>query len=83
MEIDGAGGVMVTSKTSPLGVNSANIKMMKVISSQAGGVRIGQDMLQIAERFQYLGSIIYITGRTDEDIIARISKARQEFARLN
>lgn len=81
MEIDGDGGVMVTSKTSALRVNSANIKMMKVILSQVGGVRIGQDMLEI--HFQYLGSIINITGCTDENIIARISKARQEFARLN
>ena len=57
-------------------------KIRKVMSTQLGGVRIGLDLLVEVESFQYLGSIISITGGTDEDIIARKSKARQVFAML-
>ena len=65
-----------------LRVNSDKTKIMKVMSTQAGGLRIGQDLFEEVESFQYLGSIISRTGGTDEDIIARISKARQVFAML-
>ena len=52
-------------------------KLLRFMSTQVGGVRIGQDLLEEVKSFQYLGSIISKTGGTDEDIIARISKARQ------
>lgn len=32
--------------------------------------------------FTYLGSVINITGRTDEDVLARIGKARSAFKTL-
>ena len=74
--------LMGAGERTGLRVNSDKTKIMKVMSTQVGGVRIGQDLLKEVESFQYLGSIISITGGTDEDIIARISKARQLFAML-
>ena len=65
-----------------LRVNSDKTKIMKVMSTQVGGVRIRQDLIEEVESFQYLGSIISRTGGTDEDIIARISKTRQVFTML-
>ena len=65
-----------------LRVNADKTKLMKVVTNQAGGVRIGQELLEEVESFQYLGSIINKTGGTDEDIMARIGKARQVFAML-
>lgn len=55
---------------------------MKVMTNQAGGVRIGQALLEEVESFQYLGSIIDKTGGTDEHVIVHIGKARQVFAML-
>ena len=74
--------LMGAGERTGLRVNSDNTKIMKVMSTQVGGVRIGQDLLEEVESFQYMGSIISSTGGTTEDIIARISKARQVFAIL-
>ena len=74
--------LMGAGERTGLRVNSDKTKIMKVMSTQVGGVGFGQDLLEEVESFQYLGSIISRTGGTDEDIIARISKARQVFAML-
>ena len=74
--------LMGAGERTGLRVNSDKTKIMKVMSTQVGGVGIGQDLLEQVESFQYVGSIISRTGGTDEDIIARISKARQVFVML-
>ena len=74
--------LMGAGERTGLRVNSDKTKIMKVMSTQVGGVGIGQGLLEEVDSFQYLGSIISKTGGTDEDIIARISKARQVFVML-
>jgi len=72
--------LMVNGERSDLKVDSDKNKMMKVMTTQARGVRIGQDLLE--QLFQYLRSIINITDGTNEDIVGHISKVRQVFAML-
>ena len=44
-------------------------KLMKVMTKKAGGVRIGQVLLEEVESFQYVGSVIDKTdGADDEDV---------------
>lgn len=76
--------MMVTSERAGLKVNSDNTKTMNIKSTQVGElhVRMGQNLLEEEEGFQYLGSINNTTGGMHKDIIARISEARQVFAML-
>ena len=74
--------MMVTSERAGLKANSDNTKMMNIKSTQVGEVRIGQNLLEEEEGFQYLGSINNTTGGMHKDIIARISEARRVFAMM-
>ena len=73
---------MATGERVGLRVNADKTKLMKVMTTQVEGVRIGQTLLEEVESFQYLGSIINKTGGTDEDVKACIGKAKQVFAML-
>ena len=53
-----------------------------VQTRKGGSVTIGGEELKEVEQFTYLGSVIRKTSGTDEDINARICKARQVFAVL-
>ena len=45
--------LMGAGERTGLWVNSDKTKIMKVMSTQVGGVRIGQDLLEEVESFQY------------------------------
>ena len=47
--------LMGVGERTGLRVNSDKTKIMKVMSTEVGGVRIGQDLLEEVESFQYLG----------------------------
>ena len=49
--------LMGAGERTGLRVNSDKTKIIKVMSTQVGGIRIGQDLLEEVESFQYLGSI--------------------------
>ena len=57
---------MVTSERVGLRLNADKTKLMKVMTTQAEGERIGQTLLEEVESFQYLGSIINNTGGTSQ-----------------
>lgn len=65
-----------------LKINNKIAKIMKVKTKKGGPIAIGEEELEEVDQFTYLGSVISKTGGTDEDIKARISKARQAFAML-
>nr|XP_034338546.1 uncharacterized protein LOC117692963 [Crassostrea gigas] len=65
-----------------LNINSKKTKAMKVKTRKSGPITIEGEELEEVEKFIYLRSIISRTGGSDEDINARISKARQAFAML-
>ena len=70
-------------QTRKLRVNADKTKLLKVMTTQEGGVGIGQEMLEEVESFQCLASVIITeTGGTDEDVKARVGKERQVFAML-
>ena len=50
--------LMVTGERVGLRVNADKTTLMKVMTTQLEGVRIGQTLLEEVESFQYLGSII-------------------------
>ena len=64
------------------GIPSKIVTIIKVQTRKGGSVTIGGEELEEIEQFTYLGSVISKTGGTDEDINARICKARQAFAML-
>ena len=65
-----------------LHINAGKTKVMRVHSRQVGGVSVDGNDLEDVNEFTYLGSLVSTSGGTDEDIKARIKKARQVFAQL-
>ena len=55
---------------------------MRINATQTDKLTIRDTEVEHVEQFTYLGSIISITGGTDEDIKVRKRKAQQAFAML-
>ena len=55
---------------------------MPIGTKRGDGVSVAGGRIEEVDEFTYLGSIVSKKGCTDEDIQARIGKARQAFAML-
>ena len=55
---------------------------MRIGTRRGDSVLIERERIEEADEFTYLGSILSKKGGTDEDMQARIGKARQAFAML-
>ena len=62
-----------------LKVNTDKTKIMGLNSKSNEHISITNRDLEDVTSFTYLGSVINITGGTDEDVLARIGKARSAF----
>ena len=71
-----------TSKKVGLGIHSVKSKVMKNSKVAETGVSLNGNPLEIVDIFCYLGSIVDSSGGTEEDIKARIRKAKTAFAQL-
>ena len=69
------------SKTG-LKINKDKTEIMKINVKQPTPITLEGEPLEEVEQFTYLGSIVSKSGGTDEDIQARINKARHAFAML-
>ena len=65
-----------------LKMNATKTKLMRSGTKRGDSVLIAEERVEEVDEFTYLGSIVSKKGRTDEDIQARIGKARQVFAML-
>ena len=65
-----------------LKTNATKTKLMRVGTKQDDVVMIAGEQIEEVDKFRYLGNIVSKKGGTDEDIHARIGKARQAFAML-
>ena len=65
-----------------LKINATKTKLMHIGTKLGDGVSVSGARIEEVNEFTYLGSIVSKTGGTDEDIKARIGKARQAFAML-
>ena len=66
-----------------LKISSAKTNLMRIGTKKRGdSVLIAGERVEEVDEFTYLGSIVSKKGGTDEDIQARIWKARQAFATL-
>ena len=65
-----------------LTINATKTKLVRVGTKQGDGVMIAGEQIEEVDEFRYLGSIVSKKGGTEEDIQARIGKARQVFAIL-
>ena len=59
-------------------INTDKTKIMRVNSKSNEHISIANRDIDVTS-FTYLGSVINITGGTDEDVLARIGKARSAF----
>ena len=64
-----------------LKINATKTKLMRIGTKRGDGVSVAGERVEEVDEFTYLGSIVS-KGGTDEDIQARIGKARQAFAML-
>ena len=65
-----------------LKINATKTKLMGIGTKRGDGVLVAGGRIEEVDEFTYLGSIVSKKGGTDEDIQARIGKARQAFAML-
>ena len=65
-----------------LRINTKKTEVMALNMNNPNPVKLGNDNLQYANRFTYLGSIITTEGGTDEDIKSRLNKAGNTFRML-
>ena len=65
-----------------LKINATKTKLMSIGIKCGDGVSVAGERVEEVDEFTYLGSIVSKKGDTDEDIQARIGKARQAFAML-
>ena len=54
---------------------------MRIQVRHGNPLHIGNEDIQWVDNFTYLGSMVSVTGGTEEDIIARIRKAQEELDR--
>jgi len=65
-----------------LKINASKTKLMSIGTKRDDGVSVIDGRIEEVDEFTYLGSIVSKKGGTDEDIQARIGKARQAFVML-
>ena len=65
-----------------LKINATKTKVMRIGTKRGDGVSVAGGRIEEVDEFTYVGSIVSKKGGTDEDIQARIGKARQAFAML-
>ena len=65
-----------------LNINKEKTEMMKINAKQQAAITINGEQLKEVNKFTYLGSVVSTTGGTDEDVKARIGKARHAFISL-
>ena len=65
-----------------LKINATKTKLMRIGTKRGDGVSVAGGRIEEVDEFTYLGSIVSKKGGTDEDIQARIGKARQAFGML-
>ena len=66
-----------------LKTNSSKTKVMRINSNNNTPITMNQNQLEEVASFTYLGTIISVDGGTEEDVRARIGKARATFNMLN
>ena len=66
-----------------LKINTAKTKVMRINSKNNTPINMDQNTLEDVNSFTYLGSIITDAGGTEDDVQARIGKARTTFIILN
>ena len=66
-----------------LNINVAKTKIMKLNPKCNRVVKIGNESIEEVDKFTYLGSVVTPSGGTEEDVNARINKARTAFSQLN
>lgn len=71
-----------TAEKTGLKINISKTKSMRIKTTQETPITIDGETIEEVNQFTYLGSIISKTGGTDEDIKARIAKARHAFVTL-
>ena len=65
-----------------LEINTKKTKTLRINAAQDTPVTLGGKAIEDVAQFTYLGSIVSKTGGTEEDIRARIGKARHAFVTL-
>ena len=65
-----------------LKINNEKTQEMRIQARDDSPIHIGDEVIQRADHFTYLGSVVSESGGTEEDIVARIRKAQQAFATL-
>ena len=70
------------SRTTGLEVNINKTKCLRINPGSRQGIHIEGQAIEDVDHFTYLGSIVSKTGGTEEDIKARIGKARHAFATM-
>ena len=65
-----------------LKINATKAKLMRIGTKRDDGVSVVGVRIEDVDEFTYLKSIVSKKGGTEEDIQARIGKARQAFAML-
>ena len=72
-----------TAKSIGLRIHPGKSKVMKVKTESTANIKVEGKSLEEVDTFTYLGSGVGTTGGTEEDIKARIGKARGAFVMLN
>jgi len=65
-----------------LNINTEKTKIMRMNNKLIERITINHHDIEEVTSFMYLGSVINITGGTDEDVLSRIGKARSAFNTL-
>ena len=71
-----------TARDTGLDINITKTKTMRANTVNKTSIYIEEELVEDVDSFTYLGSIVNKTGGTDDDIKARISKARYAFVTL-
>jgi len=62
-----------------LRISKEKTEVMRASSKQREKIKLKHEELEDVQSFTYLGSVVTLDGRADEDIKSRIGKARQAF----
>ena len=70
------------SKATGPNINSVKTKLLRLNTTSNEPVRVDEQDIEDLERFVYLGASISMSGGTEEDIKARLGKARTAYNKL-
>ena len=71
------------SKTTGLKINAEKTKLLRRNTTSNGNVQVDEHDIEDVESFVYLGAYISKSGGTEEDIKARLGKARAAYSKLD